>query len=91
MKKLLLSVFSLASFITANAQCSDLFISEYSEGSNNNKAIEIYNPTQSAIALNNNYRLIRYSYLFAFLGGCRLLFGDLAQPLVETLFAVVRF
>ena len=31
--------------------CSDLFFSEYSEGSSNNKYIEIFNPTGSAIAL----------------------------------------
>ena len=33
------------------APCTDLFISEYLEGSSNNKAIEIYNPTASAISL----------------------------------------
>jgi hypothetical protein len=31
--------------------CSDLFISEYIEGSSSNKAIEIYNPTASVIDL----------------------------------------
>jgi predicted extracellular nuclease/plastocyanin len=31
--------------------CSDLFFSEYLEGSSNNKAIEIYNPTNAAINL----------------------------------------
>lgn len=61
MKKLLLSVFALAIYSNSNAQCSDLIISEYAEGSNNNKALELYNPTQSAIALNNQYRLIRYN------------------------------
>ncbi len=61
MKKLLLSVFALGAYITVNAQCSDLFISEYVEGTGNNKAIEIYNPTNSAINMNNMYRLIRYS------------------------------
>ncbi len=61
MKKLLLSVFALSAYLTVNAQCSDIFISEYVEGSNNNKAIELYNPTPNAIALNNNYRMIRYN------------------------------
>jgi hypothetical protein len=61
MKKLLLSVFAVSSFAAANAQCSDLFISEYAEGANNNKAIEIYNPTMNAISMNGNYRLIRYN------------------------------
>jgi hypothetical protein len=33
--------------------CGDLFFSEYIEGSSNNKALEIYNPTASAIDLSN--------------------------------------
>ncbi len=40
--------------------CSDLFISEYVEGSSNNKAIEIYNPTSEAIDL-SGYKIERYS------------------------------
>ena len=36
----------------------DLFISEYIEGSSNNKAMEIYNPTNAPIDL-ANYRLVR--------------------------------
>ncbi len=35
----------------AHAQATDLFISEYIEGSSNNKAIEIYNGTNAAISL----------------------------------------
>jgi hypothetical protein len=42
------------------APCSDLFISEYVEGSSNNKYIEIYNPTASAIDL-GPYKLNLYS------------------------------
>jgi hypothetical protein len=61
MKKLLLSVFALASSISVNAQCNELFISEYTEGANNNKSIEIFNPSLLPIALNNNYRLVRYN------------------------------
>ncbi len=61
MKKLLLSIIVLATYVSATAQCSDLFISEYVEGSGNNKAFEIYNPTNCPINLNNQYRLIRYS------------------------------
>ncbi|MES2837445.1 MAG: T9SS type A sorting domain-containing protein [Bacteroidota bacterium] len=61
MKKILLSIFALASASFANAQCTELFISEYIEGTNNNKAIEIYNPTNATIALNSKYRLVRYS------------------------------
>ena len=40
--------------------CSELFISEYAEGSGNNKAMEFYNPTPNAINM-SNYRLVRYS------------------------------
>jgi hypothetical protein len=36
----------------------DLFISEYLEGSSNNKAIELYNPTSTAIDL-SDYRVVR--------------------------------
>lgn len=42
------------------APCTDLFISEYVEGSSNNKAIEIYNPTASAINL-GDYDIVIYS------------------------------
>ncbi len=40
--------------------CSELFISEYVEGSGNTKAIEVYNPTPNSISM-GNYRLVRYS------------------------------
>ncbi len=61
MKKSLLLIMAMAigQFIFAQ-DCSDLFISEYVEGSGNNKAIEIYNPTLEAIDL-GNYQLVRYS------------------------------
>jgi hypothetical protein len=39
--------------------CSNLFLSEYVEGYGNNKALEIYNPTASAINL-ANYKVARY-------------------------------
>jgi hypothetical protein len=60
MKKLLLSVVALIPFLTIHAQCTELFISEYVEGSGNDKAIEIYNPTNSDINL-SGYRLERFS------------------------------
>jgi hypothetical protein len=51
--------FSLIAF-AGYSQCSELFISEYVEGSGNNKALEIYNPTGSAISL-SGYSVRRYS------------------------------
>jgi|GEM_PF-142038 len=63
MKKLLLFVTALlsAGAIFAQTDCSELFISEYVEGWNNNKSMELYNPTSTAITLDNVYRLIRWS------------------------------
>ncbi|MCB0432539.1 MAG: lamin tail domain-containing protein, partial [Mangrovimonas sp.] len=46
--------------VVQNAPCSELFISEYVEGSSNNKYIEIYNPTNAAINL-ANYRVAKYT------------------------------
>jgi hypothetical protein len=43
-----------------SAQCTDIFISEYVEGSNNSKGIEIYNPTNAPIDL-SGYQYKRYS------------------------------
>ncbi|HZK08597.1 MAG TPA: lamin tail domain-containing protein [Bacteroidales bacterium] len=59
MKKSLLfiAMFFVAVFVTAQ---TDLFFSEYVEGSGNNKAVEIYNPTNQAIDL-TNYWVVRYS------------------------------
>lgn len=63
MKKALLAVFALGLAASAHAQisgCTELFISEYVEGSSHSKALEIYNPTSAAVNL-TNYRLVRYS------------------------------
>ena len=61
MKKTLLFILSIVFSASMFAQeCSDLFISEYVEGSGNNKALELYNPTKEAIDL-ANYQLVRYS------------------------------
>lgn len=60
MKKALFSLLFIAATVAVQAQCSDLFISEYVEGSGNSKAIEIYNPTANAIDL-SAYQLKRYS------------------------------
>ena len=62
MKNILLIIVMLIT-ISMNGQimdCSELFISEYVEGSGNNKALEIYNPTSATIDL-SEYIVIRYS------------------------------
>jgi len=61
MKNLLLFLSVIFTAFFASAQTpTDLFFSEYVEGSGNNKALEIYNPTNQAIDL-NNYWVARYS------------------------------
>ena len=60
MKKTLLFI-SLFTIGASFAQdCSKIFISEYVEGWSNNKALEIYNPTSSAVDL-SNYVVTRVS------------------------------
>ncbi len=60
MKKTLLSLSLIAFAVAGKAQdCSDLIISEYVEGTNNNKALEFYNTSASPISL-ANYRVIRW-------------------------------
>ncbi|MEM7659998.1 MAG: lamin tail domain-containing protein, partial [Bacteroidota bacterium] len=41
-------------------QCSELFISEYLEGSSNNKALELYNPSGASISL-TDYKMYRFN------------------------------
>ena len=60
MKKTLLSLSLVAMSFLGKAQCTDLFISEYVEGTAFSKAMEFYNPTSATISM-NNYRLVRYS------------------------------
>jgi len=59
MKKLLL-ILVLAFYGGYLFSQQDLFFSEYDEGSGNNKGLEIYNPTNQPIDL-NNYYVARYS------------------------------
>jgi len=60
--------------------CSELFFSEYVEGWAQNKAIEVYNPTNAAIDL-SNYTIERYSNgdVTSLLGGITSLTGMLAS------------
>lgn len=48
------------SAFSASAQCTDLFFSEYIEGSSSNKAFELYNPTGAAVDL-TDYVVYRYN------------------------------
>jgi len=59
LKRILLTILAALSINAASAQCNNLFFSEYVEGTGNNKALEIYNPTNSPINL-NNYWVMRY-------------------------------
>lgn len=59
--KLFILASILIYYANVNAQsCSNLFFSEYLEGSSNNKAIEIYNPTNGVIDL-TDYKIYRYN------------------------------
>lgn len=61
MKKVLLTSIVALFALVLNAQdCSNLFFSEYVEGSANNKTLEIYNPTNDAVDL-SLYVIKRYS------------------------------
>ena len=60
MKKTLLLIATCIGSMTMAQDCSDLFISEYVEGWSNNKAIELYNPTDADIDL-SQYIIVRYS------------------------------
>jgi hypothetical protein len=61
MNKILLTfVISLTAIGLAAQDCSDLFFSEYVEGSANNKTLEIYNPTSEPVDL-GLYLIKRYS------------------------------
>ncbi|XOV68782.1 MAG: lamin tail domain-containing protein [Fluviicola sp.] len=54
MKKIVhLFAFLFLAGSTQAQQCTDLFFSEYIEGSSSNKALEIYNPTSGPIDLSN--------------------------------------
>jgi len=60
MRNLFILLFTMLSLTIFAQDCSDLFFSEYVEGSGNNKAVEIYNPTDGEIDL-SIYTVRRYS------------------------------
>lgn len=63
--------------VGVEASQSDLFISEYLEGTSNNKAIEIYNPTNASVDL-SNYRVVRANNGSPTIQDTQLLIGTLA-------------
>ncbi len=65
-------------FVTAQDDCTEIFISEYVEGSGNNKAIELYNPTNAIVDL-TPYQLVRYANGEAVPNGVQLA-GGFIQP-----------
>lgn len=60
MKKFLPFIVFMFSTVAMMAQCDELFISEYVEGYGNNRALELYNPTNAAIDL-SAYSVGRFS------------------------------
>jgi len=58
-RTLLTAIFAIFSYALIGQNCNDLFFSTYLEGSNNNKAMEIYNPTPNAINL-SAYQIGRF-------------------------------
>jgi len=60
MKQTLLLTLALFMSAVGFSQCNELFISEYVHGYGNNRALEIYNPTNSDVDL-SLYQLVRYS------------------------------
>lgn len=59
MKRLLFSAAVIAVSALQAQDCSELFFSEYVEGSSKNKALEIYNPTDASVDL-SAYKIKRY-------------------------------
>ncbi|MDX1909658.1 MAG: lamin tail domain-containing protein [Bacteroidia bacterium] len=63
MKRMLTLAITLLSLLGSSqvfGQCTNLFFSEYLEGSSNNKALEIYNPTGNAVDL-SRYQVRRFN------------------------------
>ncbi len=60
MKKTLLILGFFTASLSMAQDCSELFISEYVEGTGNDKALELYNPTGMPISL-TGYTIERYS------------------------------
>ncbi|MBK9735802.1 MAG: lamin tail domain-containing protein [Saprospiraceae bacterium] len=51
---------SNVNFSIVPTPCTELYFSEYVEGTSNNKVIEIYNPTNATVTLTGNYQIKIY-------------------------------
>ena len=60
MKNIFTTLLIIFGYNLIQAQCTDIFISEYVEGWGNNKALELYNQTANSIDL-SSYTIARYS------------------------------
>ncbi len=78
MKHFLSFIIFITYSVSINAQCNDLFFSEYIEGSGSNKAIEIYNPTSASIDL-SNYVVKKYANGSSTAGSTITLSGTIAS------------
>ncbi len=82
MKKLVsLILVSVLASLSFAQPCSDLYFSEYIEGSLSNKALEIYNPTSSNVDL-STYKVKRYNNGTVIQSDSLVLFGTLAPGAV---------
>ena len=60
MKQTLLLTLALFVSAVGFSQCNELYISEYVQGYGNNRALEVYNPTNASVDM-SQYQLVRYS------------------------------
>ena len=81
MKKTILLLVLVTTFLMNHAvfgQATDLIISEYIEGSSNNKALEVFNGTGATLDM-TQYKFVRYNNGSTTLGGTFNFVGTLAD------------
>jgi len=79
MKKNLLVYLSFLFALNLSAQCKELFISEYVEGYGNNRALELYNPTNKDIDL-SQYSVGRFDNGSVTFNGYQIPAGNTIKP-----------
>ena len=79
MKKNLLVYFSILFALNLSAQCNEIFISEHVEGYGNNRALELYNPSNKEIDL-NLYSIGRFDNGSTTFQGFQIPAGNKIQP-----------